>query len=72
MRPTLRAVSLVATGIPLTALVLVVDESLWAFAAVYLTAAIVIIATDALLAVPPSRLAIDVPAIPPLAKQNRP
>lgn len=60
MRPTLRAVGLVAAGIPLTALVLVVDESLWAFAAVYLTAAVLLIATDALLAVPPSRLAVDV------------
>ncbi len=59
MRPTRRAVYFVGSAIPVALLVSVFDAASWPLAAAYLAGAIVSIAIDALLSLPPRDLGVD-------------
>jgi uncharacterized protein (DUF58 family) len=60
MRPSFRAVAVFAAGVPLTAAVVLIDEGLWPFGAIYPLMALLLLGVDAALTLPASRLAIRV------------
>ncbi len=62
MRPSARAVAVFAAGVPLTAAVVLLDETLWLFGVVYPLAAALLLGVDAVLALPARRLAVRVTA----------
>lgn len=65
MRPTPRAVVLLAAGVPLAFALVLLDAALWPFPLAYLGAVVFLIGLDALLAPSPRRLAIAT-RLPPL------
>ncbi len=59
MRPTRLAVLVFAAAVPLAIVAILVDEDLWAVGLVYVGAALAAVAMDALSALPPSRLRLE-------------
>lgn len=60
MRPTFRAVALFTAGIPLSGMAVLYDEALWTYGAVYMALGLLLLGVDAVLALPPRRLALVV------------
>lgn len=60
MRPTFRAVALFAAGIPLSAIAVLYDETMWTYGVVYMALGLLLLGVDAVLALPPRRLGLVV------------
>ena len=62
IRPTLRAVLIFTGGIPLALFIVIYDSSLWALSFNYGVLALLVIASDLALALPPRLLNVEIAA----------